>query len=121
MSFFSDAELAAFQADHAAARAETADVVTYTQTPDGMGGWDTTPSGTATVSARRKPALRTGIEQPEGSGVYAQRDWLIELPPGTAVTPNAVIHFSDQDYQVKSVLGPMTFEYARWCEAVVIT
>lgn len=121
MSFFTDAELVAFRADHTAARAETAAVITYTRTSDSMGGWSDTPSGTVSVSARRKPALRTGLEGPQDTGVYGLRDWLIELPAGTTVTPTARIVFPDQAYEVKAVMGPMTYEYARWVEAVVIT
>jgi len=121
MSLFTPAEIARFAADHAEARDETASVITYTRTSDGMGGWTDTPSGTASVSARRKPAMRTGQEGPQDAGVYGLRDWLIELPAGTTLTPTAVIHFSDQDYQVKGVMGPRTYEFARWVEATVIT
>jgi hypothetical protein len=121
MSFWTDAQLAAFRADHAAARAETASVISYTHTSDSMGGWDDTASGTVSVTARRKPAMRTGTEGELAGGVYGIRDWMIELPAGTTVSPNDRIHFSDQDYQVKAVMGPMTFEYARWVEASTIT
>lgn len=121
MSMFSDAEIAVLRADQEASFPETASVITYTRTSDGMGGWDDTASGTVSVAARRQPAMRVGTEGVQGAAVYGLTDWLIGMPHGTTVALSSIIRFPDQDYQVKSVRAPRSYSFAVWADCTAIT
>lgn len=120
MGLFSTAEITRLRADQEASFPETASVITITRVADGMGGWTNTETGTASVTARRQPALRVGMETVQPGGVFALLDWLIGMPHGTVVREVDIIRFPDQDYQVKDVRAARSYEYAVWVDATVI-
>lgn len=121
MSFFTDAEIAQLRVDQQASFPETASVITVTRVPDSMGGWTLSETGTASVSARRQPTTRASTENVQGGAVYGLNQWMIGLPHGTIVTVADIIRFADQDYQVKGLRAPRSYEYGVWCDCTTIT
>lgn len=100
----------------------TAQIISYTNVPDGLGGWTRTPSGTVTVACDLWSTDTGRAETTMVGGRVVQTDQLLfTFPAETTVGTSDTVRYEGVHYEVVDVLQPTPNEWERRVIAMEIS
>lgn len=97
-------ELKLLRADLDATLPDTCTITPRTKTADGAGGWTTSGGTPVSVACRYYPDAKP-TESVAGNRQRGTRQWIVEVPRGTAAALGSYITVSGLTFEIKGVLS----------------